>query len=128
MKKGEDYNKIAKLEQAIKQKYGEDAVKHPMSDWDDEKEKEYLEQLKKLRYKHSSSSRKVETDGFFVSEKLLSKNTNRTCPECQVYSFKVTDDVYMSKYQCCEMCYIKWVEGREDRWSSGWRPPKGDKR
>ena len=38
---------------------------------------------------------------------------------------KQLDDVYMSKFDCCFKCYIQWGEGREDRWSTGWRP--GDK-
>ena len=28
----------------------------------------------------------------------------------------------MSKFDCCEKCYIQWVEGREERWKKGWRP------
>ena len=35
---------------------------------------------------------------------------------------KQLDDVYMSKFDCCEKCYIQFVEGREDRWKTGWRP------
>jgi hypothetical protein len=127
MKKGEELDNIANLEKAIKNKYGDDVVKHPLSDWDDIKEEEYLEQIKKIRDKGGSSSRKVETDGFFVSEKLLNKNNNRVCPVCEVYSFNIADDVYMSKYECCEKCYIIWVEDREQRWEEGWRPPKGEK-
>jgi len=40
-----DLNTIAELERAIAQKYGKEAVQHPRSNWDDEKEKEYLEEL-----------------------------------------------------------------------------------
>lgn len=127
MKEEKDYEKIAKLEKAIKAKYGDDAVKHPLAEWDDDKEKEYLEQIKKVKNKESTTTRKIETEGFFVSEKLLNKNNNRVCPICEVYSFNITDDVYMNKYDCCEKCYIIWIEGREERWKDGWRPPKGEK-
>ena len=33
----------------------------------------------------------------------------------------------MSKFECCFKCYIDYVEGREDRWKSGWRPNKENK-
>jgi len=30
----------------------------------------------------------------------------------------------MNKFDCCYKCYWQWVEGREDRWKTGWRPNK----
>ena len=42
------------------------------------------------------------------------------------YSFDTRDNVYMTKYTCCYKCYIQWVEGREERWATGWRPNKGE--
>ena len=41
-------NIVAGIEKAIKEKYGEEAIAHPRANWDDEKEQEYLEQIKKL--------------------------------------------------------------------------------
>ena len=35
---------------------------------------------------------------------------------------KRNNDVYFSKFGCCFECYVKWIEDREDRWNSGWRP------
>ena len=119
-----DPNYVIKVEKAIAEKYGEQTVQHPRKDWDDEKEKEYLSQLKELysrelkEYDHD----KVEKDGVFVPRKLINKNSNRSCPVCNTYSFKSNDDVYMTKFDCCEKCYIQWVEGREERWKKGWRP------
>jgi len=119
-----DPNYVAKVEQAIAKKYGEDTIQHPKKDWTDEKEKEYLEQQRELHWKELQEDDidKVEVNGVFVPKKLIKKNSNRSCPVCKVYSFKSNDDVYMSKFQCCEKCYIKWVEGREERWKTGWRP------
>ena len=37
-----------KVERAIAEKYGEEAVHHPKREWTDDKEKQYLEDLKKL--------------------------------------------------------------------------------
>ena len=46
--KEKDLNRIARLEQAIAKKYGQEAIQNPRRDWNDEKEEEYQEQLKKL--------------------------------------------------------------------------------
>ena len=42
-----DYNYIAAVEKAITKKYGKDTVQDFRSDWQQEKEKDYLDQLKK---------------------------------------------------------------------------------
>ncbi len=122
-KKDQDY--IASVEKAIAQKYGTDAIQNPKSNWTDEKEREYLSQLKKFsenERRQQDQEEKVETNGYFISKKLLNKETNRTCPVCDTYSFNLKDDVYMSKFECCFKCYIQWVEDREERWATGWRP------
>jgi len=125
MKKG--LNDIAKYEVAISKKYGKEAIQHPKAKWDDEKEKDYQQQIKDLyekEKKQEEKNEKIEMDGFLISKKLFNKDNNRNCPVCQTYSFELRDDVYMAKFDCCFKCYIQWVEGREDRWSSGWRPEK----
>ena len=122
-KKDQDY--IAKVEKAIAQKYGTETIQNPKSNWTDEKEREYLFQLKKFsenERRQRDQEEKVETNGYFISKKLLNKETNRTCPVCAKYSFDSKDDVYMSKYECCYICYTQWVEDREERWATGWRP------
>jgi len=116
---------IMRLENAIAKKYGCDAVKNPASGWDEEKEAEYLEQIKEFNKKFDkilTHQDKVEVNGVLVSKKLLTRESNRTCPVCKIYSFKVQDDIYMTKYSCCFKCYIQYVEHREERWLSGWRP------
>ena len=118
-----DPNYPIKVEQAIAKKYGEKTVQHPKKNWSDEKEREYLAGLKHLhRSSNEQAYDEVELDGVFISKKLFTKESERSCPVCNIYSFKSSDDVYMSKFQCCEKCYIKWVEGREKRWLTGWRP------
>ena len=121
-----DQDKIAQLEQAIQRKYGDKTVQHPRSDWTDEKEKDYLEQIKKAekkRKKSSEKTEKIEQDGFLLSKKLLKRDSSdRKCPVCKVYSFDLKDDLYMNKYECCWSCYIQYVDGREERWKTGWRP------
>ena len=125
MQSKKDQNYIANVEKAIAQKYGTDTIQNPKSNWTDEKEREYLSQLKKFsenERRQQDQEEKVETNGYFISKKLLNKETNRTCPVCDTYSFDLKDDVYMSKFECCRKCYIQWVEDREERWATGWRP------
>tara|TARA_R100001509_G_scaffold163868_1_gene139560 strand:+ start:1214 stop:1606 length:393 start_codon:yes stop_codon:yes gene_type:complete len=124
-----DWNKIAKIEQAISKKYGQEAVQNPKANWDDNKENDYLEQIQKLTEKEfalNDKNEKVDVNGILIPKKLLNKESNRTCLTCGVYSFDVRDDIYMNKYECCKTCYVKWVEDREERWLSGWRPNNGN--
>jgi len=122
--KNKDPNYVAKIEQAISKKYGEQTVQHPKKEWSDEKERDYLRQQKDLHIKETAEEDidKIEVNGVFIPKKLIKKNSNRSCPVCSVYSFKSKDDLYMSKFDCCEKCYIQWVEDREERWLKGWRP------
>jgi hypothetical protein len=116
---------VMRLENLIQKKYGYDAIKNPESGWDEDKEKKYLQKLKEFSVKfdkNSSYKDKVEVDGVLVSKKLLTRESNRTCPVCKIYSFKVQDDIYMTKYSCCFKCYVQYVEDREERWLTGWRP------
>lgn len=120
-----DLDYIARLEKAISRKYGPAAILNPMANWSEEREKDYLKQLKTLDEKDHRSE-KVESNGVLVPKKLINKEAERLCPVCQAYSFSVKDDVYMVKYNCCSTCYIQYVEDREDRWKDGWRPETGD--
>ena len=100
-----DPNYAAKLEREIEKKYGKEAVENPKAGWDDNKEEEFLSDSKAL------SKRLINT-----------KKADRSCPVCKKYSFNSSDDVYMSKFDCCFDCYVQYVEDREERWLSGWRP------
>ena len=127
MKKYKDPNYVARVEKAISKKYGYDAIQNPRANWDDEKEEEYKKQLQKMLEKEDrfqEKHEKIEVDGVFVNKKLLTREHNRKCPVCDSYSFSIQDDVYMTKFECCKSCYIRWVEDREERWEAGWRPTK----
>jgi len=116
-----DLNYIAGLEKAIKQKYGEEAVQNPSSNWTPEKEKEYLQQLKENKIKEMTADRVEEREGFLFSAKLIKKDSKNVCDVCSNI-LKQQDMLYETKYECCRNCYIQYVEGREDRWKQGWRP------
>ena len=127
--KDKNLDKIAAIEKAIKEKYGDEAVAHPRAEWNDAKEEKYLEEIKKLSAKKQATEEKadkVDNGGFFISKKLLNKEIRRECPVCSVYSFDMKDDVYMNKFECCYECYIQYVDGREERWLTGWRPDNGN--
>ena len=124
----DDPNYVAKLERAIAEKYGAETVSNPKGGWTDEKEKEYLQQLKEMAAKERrdrESQLKVEVNGVLIPKKLLNKDSKRTCTICNVYSFRSMDDVYQVKFGCCFKCYVQHIEEREERWESGWRPKQG---
>ena len=80
MTETKDWNYIVKLEKAIEQKYGKEAVHNPNSSWDSTKEKEYLEQLKKLADKDTiieQQQEMIEVDGFLVPKKLLNRDKSK---------------------------------------------------
>ena len=126
-KSKKDLNYIAKIEKAISEKYGSEAIQNPKNGWTKQKEQDYIEQIKKLQEKTDRLQQKIEKiefNGFLMPKNLLNKGSNRSCGTCEVYSFDSKDDVYMNKFGCCFKCYITYVEDREERWLSGWRPEK----
>lgn len=125
MSNKEDPNYVVKVEAAIKEKYGEEAVQNPKKFWTQEKEKEHLKQLKEFYNKSEDKPQDKDRVGdVYISKKILNRESNRQCPVCDKYSFDKKDDLYMNKFKCCFGCYIQYVHGREKRWRSGWRPDK----
>jgi len=110
-----DPNHLIKVEKAIQEKYGKETIQDPKSSWNQEKEKEYLEQIRKI-YNLEKAKEKIEVEGVLMPKKLFRKESRRTCPKCKIYSFEVKDDLYMEKFKCCFACYIQYVEGREEKW------------
>ena len=65
---------------------------------------------------------------------VLKKMKTENGDEIQYYLDMKTDFINMNqllnkeisisfiKYECCHGCYINYVEGREKRWKTGWRP------
>ena len=83
--KEKDLNRIAKIEKAIAKKYGHEAIQNPKGNWDDQKDKDYLEQIKKVTEKEirfRAQSEKIEVNGIRISRKILNRNIERTCPRC----------------------------------------------
>ena len=118
-------NKIAAIEKAIAEKYGKETIKNPRAEWNESKEKEYLQQMSDFYNKikrNESYSEKIEINGIKVTKKLLNRESLICCPICGSFPKKSMDDVCLVKFECCNKCYIQHVEGREERWQEGWRP------
>lgn len=127
--KDKDPNQIARIEKAISEKYGDETIVNPRSNWDEIKEQEYVEQMKELYSKTSQNKQwqdKIEVNGIKVTKKLLNRESLKTCPICGNFPKKSMDDVCLIKFDCCHLCYIEFVEDREERWQKGWRPNNGN--
>ena len=119
-----DYDHIAAVEKAIAEKYGKDTAQDIRGEWTDEKEKEYISQIKNNnKYKSAQEKRTTQiAENTFISEKVSRRKDDRQCPVCKTYSFSIKDDLYMNRFSCCYECYVDFVADREDRWKYGWRP------
>ena len=102
-----DLNQVAKIEQAIEKRWGKEAVENPASHWDEEKEKEYLEQLKeRVRNERSSYSTK-EHEGILITSKLFNNRRVDRCPECSSFKLSKRDKVLIKKVGHCQRCEWK---------------------
>ena len=123
--KDKDLNYIAGLEKAIEKKYGHEAIENPANNWDKVKEEDYIEQLEKFveKQKKFEQDHSVENvDGVLVSRKLLNKEGIFNCSTCSKKLKTINDEIYFTKFDCCEKCYVNYVVDREKRWLDGWRP------
>ncbi len=125
MKNKKDPNYIAAVEKAITDKYGKDTVQDFRHEWEEEKEKEYLTQLRERRTKLDKVSK--TTEQIVVGDIKINKGysrpkDDRTCPVCKTYSFSRKDDLYMNRFKSCYDCYVDFVLGREEAWKNGDRP------
>ena len=123
--KDKDLNYIAGLEKAIEKKYGHEAIENPANNWDKVKEEDYIEQLEKFveKQKKFEQDHSVENvDGVLVSRKLLNKEGILNCLTCSRKLKTINDEIYFTKFDCCEKCYVNYVVDREKRWLDGWRP------
>jgi len=123
--KKEDPNQIAAVEKAIAEKYGSETIQNPRGNWNETKEKEYLEQMKEFYQKtqlNEEWQEKIDVNGIKISKKLFNRESLKCCPICNSFAKKSMDDVCLVKFDCCFNCYIQFVEDREERWLKGWRP------
>jgi hypothetical protein len=120
-------NRLAAIEKAIQNKYGKEAIQDPRADWTEENEKDFLQQTKEYysKIKHvESNQEKIDRNGIKISKKLLNRESLNSCCICSSFSSKSMDDVCLVKFGTCYKCYIQYIDGREERWLTGWRPDK----
>ena len=126
MKTKKDPNYLAAVEKAITEKYGKDTVQDFRNQWQEDKEKDYLKQLKRLTKKNdnlSSTKEEFVVGDIKITKRRSKQKQDRTCPVCKTYSFSRRDDLYMNRFKCCHDCYLDFVIGREEAWKNGERPP-----
>jgi Pyruvate/2-oxoacid:ferredoxin oxidoreductase delta subunit len=124
-----DWNEIAKYEKHFREKHGDDFLESPHQNWAPEDERSYREEAAQLREKLKERQKQRaqrKKEGYTVTKKLLNNEISKNCPVCLKYLFEPQDDAYLIKYSCCKTCFVKYVEDREERWESGWRPDLGE--
>lgn len=102
-------NYIQALEKAVKEKYGDIATMNPKHFWDENKEKQYIEDTKLTLITENDNfalKQKVEIDGILIAKSVLQQKENRVCRECKKYSFNQKDDLYLNKFNSCYKCYL----------------------
>ena len=125
MKTRKDPNYIAAVEKAITEKYGKNTAQDFRNEWEEDKEKEYLNQLREMRIKRdkfSTCKEEIIVGDVKITKRRDREKDNRCCPVCKTYSFSRKDDLYMNRFKCCYDCYIDFIEYREEAWKNGERP------
>jgi hypothetical protein len=120
-----DLNQIAAMENAIKKKYGGEAIVNPLKDWTPEKEKDYLKQLQQIVFEGDNDATTDEFEdlnGVLIHKKLVNRRKENRCGTCKSKIVNLDDDVSCTKFGACYKCYINYIESREERWKTGWRP------
>lgn len=118
-----DFDQIAHLEKLFVEEYGAQSIKDFRAEWNPHREEEYLEQLaRQTRRDNSAETKKIEISGVLITERAIERKADRVCPVCEIYSFSRRDDLFMNRFSCCYECHVEFVDGREDRWTTGWRP------
>ena len=92
MKKN-DPTYLAALEKAIKEKYGSNTIKDFRSSWEEEKEKQYLEQLQSDRLQRDEKTKcreEINLGEIKISRRRNLKKDDRTCPVCKLSTMKTS--------------------------------------
>ena len=105
--KKKDLNEIAKIEKAISEKYGKEAIINPKSKWDDEKEAQFSKDIKKFY-------NKIYKNKDYKKRSL--ENIHPPCSMCgkDFYFMNLNDEIKYYKYGVCSNCYIEHLQGRHN--------------
>ncbi len=103
----------AHIEQAIKQKYGNDAVRNPADSIDRIRRKEitseYIESCRKWEEYEEKEEITEEGSVVIIDRKANKGEPKRICKDCGKENLVFTnrDYFYASKHGCCENCYYQ---------------------
>ena len=105
-----DYNYIAKVEKAIAKKYGKSAILNPKSNWNSEKEKKYLSEVKEFYSRVNC--------GPDAKKCLYNLTDHDPCSTCgkEYYFMTLRGEVTYLKWGVCFECFVDHIEGREEKW------------
>jgi hypothetical protein len=104
-----EYKKL--VEETIREESGDKAVSDPLAEWNQTKEKNFLDEYENL-VKNSERKEKIyENDEVVVIDKLFTKN-KRVCEKCKKSVLGNRDTIYITKHKVCEKCFIIHYEGR----------------
>lgn len=109
---------LSNLQIALIKRFGKEIIEPINSNWTKEDEAEFIRQIDEFEEKLRILREQREEITLF--------NGEIECEFCGHIRalFKINDEVSMTKYGCCHRCYVKYVEGREERWQTGWRPER----
>mgnify|MGYP003671491202 FL=1 len=85
LKTRKDPNTLAAIEKAIAEKYGKETVQDFRNEWEEEKEKDYLNQLREMGVKRDQLSKErdeVIIGDIKITKKRPRQKDERTCPVC----------------------------------------------
>ena len=65
----------------------------------------------------------------FIKNKIVivdhsKKKSNFFCKVCNFPLIDYLDFEKNEKYDCCNECFMTYVESRKNEWNNGWRPSK----
>ena len=59
---------------------------------------------------------------FVIIDKTGKKSTGIFCHTCD-FLIKSSDDlITFKKWKTCHDCYLRFIEGNQEKWKQGWRP------
>lgn len=102
---------VAKIQKAIKERYGDIAIANYKSFWDEELEKKYLEEIKE-EYDQEERDSYIEDGDVIINSKLFNRRSINECEICSKYCSSFLDSFSYYKFNVCNKCYIINLEGR----------------
>lgn len=102
-----DPNDIVKLEKAIAQKYGNQAIVNPKSLWDEQSETSYQQQLSGSFAEKEKKIVEEVKEGYSIQNTRLVIPECRICSKCGIFSLNARDSLYLNKFELCHRCFLK---------------------